>query len=74
MRAAFPAALLLALAPRTQAIEVSTARERLEPGEGQEALVSGLAPGEWFRAAWLDPTGRVRVAAGGLRPRLCCLQ
>jgi hypothetical protein len=60
LRAAFPAALLLALAPRARAIEVSTVRERLEPGEGQEAVVSGLAPGEWFRAAWLDPTGRVR--------------
>jgi len=62
LRATLPAALLLALglAPGAQALDVSMARARLAPGDRQDASVSGLAPGERLRAAWLDPTGRVR--------------
>ncbi len=60
LRAALSAALLLAVAPGARAIEVSTVRTRLEPGDAQEAVVSGLGAGDWFRAAWLDPAGRVR--------------
>jgi len=62
LRATLSAALLLAfgLAPAAWALEVSMARARLAPGDRQEVSVSGLEPGEGFRAAWLDPTGRVR--------------
>ncbi|MHC4198450.1 MAG: hypothetical protein ACYSU0_00465 [Planctomycetota bacterium] len=50
----------LALSTAAPAIDVTLAIERIEPGAMQTAVVSGLDPGDWFGAAWVDPTGRVR--------------
>ncbi len=50
----------LALSTAAPAIDVTLATERVEPGAMQTAVVSGLDPGDWFQAAWVDPSGRVR--------------
>jgi hypothetical protein len=50
----------LALSTSAPAIDVTLATERVGPGAMQTAVVSGLDPGDWFGAAWVDPTGRVR--------------
>ena len=60
--AVFWAAAAASFTGQACALDVEVASDRIEPGERQAVTVSGLGRGVSLDLAWIDPTGRVRLA------------
>jgi hypothetical protein len=60
--AMFWAAAAASFTGQARALDVEIASERISPGDRQAVTVSGLGRGVGLDLAWIDPTGRVRLA------------